>query len=387
LLTEYRRQQEFITKEKDYIQRNIAGQNTRQAQGRRKRLERYLRDETITRPREQHTMHIDLQSRRRSGDEVLITRDLVIGYHDDKIPLFEVPDITLYRGECAALIGPNGAGKTTFIKTILDRLDPLEGKSKLGASVEVGYFAQAHEQLNLERTVLDELLVEKNLPVGEARNYLARFLFTGDDIDKPVGALSGGERGRLAMARLALRGANLLLLDEPTNHLDIPSQEILEAVLANFDGTILLVSHDRYLIRRLATQIWALDVPRRPADGRTQLVVYEGPYSDYISERDGNAAAQEQAPAQKPSQKSKRQASAEDRQNALSPYHRKKRLIMVEGEINRLEVELVNLSGALEAASAAGDVGEVARLGEAYSRAEVDLDALMREWETLAADI
>ncbi|MBN1123164.1 MAG: ABC-F family ATP-binding cassette domain-containing protein [Anaerolineae bacterium] len=387
LLTEYRHQQEFIAKEQEYIQRNIAGQNTRQAQGRRKRLERYLRDEAITRPREQHTMRIDLQSRRRSGDEVLITRSLVIGYHDDKIPLFEVPDITLYRGECAALIGPNGAGKTTFIKTILNQLKPLEGKSRLGASVEIGYFAQAHEMLDPQRTVLAELLVEKNIPVGEARNYLAQFLFTGDDIDKPVAALSGGERGRLALARLALRGANLLLLDEPTNHLDIPSQEILETVLANFQGTILLVSHDRYLIRRLATQIWALDIPHSSTDGKTRLIVYEGPYSDYISERDGNAAAQEQAPAKKPSQKSKRQASAEDRQNTLSPYHRKKRLVFVEGEINRLEVELVNLSGALESASAAGDVDEVARLGEAYSQAESDLDTLMLEWEALAADI
>jgi ATP-binding cassette subfamily F protein 3 len=387
LLTEYRRQQEFITKEKEYIQRNIAGQNTRQAQGRRKRLERYLHDEAITRPREQHTMRIDLQSRRRSGDEVLITRNLVIGYHDDKIPLFEVPDITLFRGECAALIGPNGAGKTTFIKTILNQLEPLGGTSRLGASVEIGYFAQAHELLDPQRTVLEELLVEKNLPVGEARNYLAQFLFTGDDIDKPVAALSGGERGRLALARLALRGANLLLLDEPTNHLDIPSQEILETVLANFDGTILLVSHDRYLIRRLATQIWALDVPRKPADGKTQLIVYEGPYNDYLAERDGDAAPQEQTPAKKPSQKSQRQSRAEDRQNTLSPYHRKKRLIFVEGEINRLEVELVNLSGALESASAAGDVDEVARLGEAYSQAESDLETLMLEWEALAADI
>jgi ATP-binding cassette subfamily F protein 3 len=263
----------------------------------------------------------------------------------------------------------------------------LEGKSRLGASVEIGYFAQAHELLNLESTVLEELLVEKNLPISEARNYLAQFLFTGDDIDKPVGALSGGERGRLALARLALRGANLLLLDEPTNHLDIPSQEILETVLENFNGTILLVSHDRYLIRRLATQIWALDVPRKPADGQTRLVVYEGPYGDYIAERDGSAAAQEQASAKKPSQKSKRQASAEDRQNVLSPYHRQKRLVLVEGEINRLEVELVNLSGALEAASAAGDVDEVARLGEAYRQAEADLDTLMQEWEALAVEM
>jgi ATP-binding cassette subfamily F protein 3 len=388
LLKEYERQQEFIAKEEDYIRRNIAGQNTRQAQGRRKRLERFLRDEAITRPRQQRAMHLDLQTRRRSGDRVLMTEELVVGYHDDRVPLFGVPDITLYRGECAALIGPNGAGKTTFVKTVLGELDPLGGEAKIGASVEIGYFAQAHEGLNHANTILDEILGVKNLPTSKARDYLARFLFTGDDIYKPVSALSGGERGRVALAKLALSGANLLLLDEPTNHLDIPSQEILEAVLADFEGTILLISHDRYLIRNLATQIWALHVPRKGSDGQTELVVYEGPYDEYLAWREGREVKPARArdkPGKKP-ERGQKQASPADDKSRLTPHERQKRLAQVEGAINRLEIELVNLHGSLESASTKGDVGEVARLGEAYTQAEAQLDALMEEWEVLLAD-
>ncbi len=388
LLKEYERQQEFIAKEEEYIRRNIAGQNTRQAQGRRKRLERFLRDEAITRPRQQRAMHLDLQTRRRSGDRVLMTEELVVGYHDDKVPLFGVPDITLYRGECAALIGPNGVGKTTFVKTVLGELDPLGGKAKIGASVEIGYFAQAHEGLNHASTILDEILGIKNLPISEARDYLARFLFTGDDIYKPVSALSGGERGRVALAKLALSGANLLLLDEPTNHLDIPSQEILEAVLADFEGTILLISHDRYLIRNLATQIWALHVPRKGSDGQTELVVYEGPYGEYLAWREGREVKPARArdkPGKKPERRQKQASPVNDKPH-LTPHERQKRLAQVEGAINRLEIELVNLHGSLESASTKGDVGEVARLGEAYTQAEAQLDALMEEWEALLAD-
>jgi ATP-binding cassette subfamily F protein 3 len=388
LLKEYERQQEFIAKEEDYIRRNIAGQNTKQAQGRRKRLERFLRDEAITRPRQQRAMHLDLQTRRRSGDRVLMTEELVVGYHDDKVPLFGVPDITLYRGECAALIGPNGVGKTTFVKTVLGELDPLGGEAKIGASVEIGYFAQAHEGLNHASTILDEILGIKNLPISEARDYLARFLFTGDDIYKPVSALSGGERGRVALAKLALSGANLLLLDEPTNHLDIPSQEILEAVLADFEGTILLISHDRYLIRNLATQIWALHVPRKGSDGQTELVVYEGPYGEYLAWREGREVKPARArnkPGKKPERGQKQASPANDKPH-LTPHERQKRLAQVEGAINRLEIELVNLHGSLESVSTKGDVGEVARLGEAYTQAEAQLDALMEEWEALLAD-
>src|SRR5581483_782921 len=169
---EYEAQQEMIAKEEDYIRRNLAGQNTRQAKGRLRRLERLKRDELITRPREARTLHLNLQTNIRSGDKVLMTKDLVIGYQDDNVPLFSVPDLTLYRGEVAAVIGPNGVGKTTFLKTLLNQLPPLSGWSKLGASVKVGYFAQAHEALHEENSILDELLAVRNMPISQARSYL-----------------------------------------------------------------------------------------------------------------------------------------------------------------------------------------------------------------------
>ncbi|MCZ7546701.1 MAG: ATP-binding cassette domain-containing protein [Anaerolineae bacterium] len=168
-LETYRRQQERIEKEEAYIQRNIAGQNTRQAQGRRKRLERFLRDEAITRPRTDRTIRIRLESEYRSGEKVLMTEGLVVGYHDDRVPLFAAPDITLYRREIAALIGPNGVGKTTFIKTILSELAPLGGEVRVGASVKVGYFAQGHEGLDPTQTVLDAILAIEDMPLSQRR--------------------------------------------------------------------------------------------------------------------------------------------------------------------------------------------------------------------------
>ena len=191
-----------------------------------------------------------------SGTIVLRAPDVTIGYPGN--PLFTARDVELRRGECAALIGPNGSGKTTFLKVLLGQMEPLEGEVQLGASLKIGYFAQAHDGLNGDHTVLDELIRHKEMQDGQARSYLAQYLFRGEDVFKPVGALSGGERARLALAILALDGANFLLLDEPTNHLDIPAREALQEVLEDFSGTILLVSHDRYLIDRLATQIWEL---------------------------------------------------------------------------------------------------------------------------------
>ena len=254
---------------------NIAGQ-TAQAKGRLRRLERLKRDRLIARPRRQHHIHVNLKADLRSGDKVLMTYGLVAGYERER-PLVTVPDITLYRGEAAALIGPNGIGKTTLLKTLLREIPALSGSARLGAAVQPGYFAQAHEGLDADKSVLDELLTVRNLPLSEARNYLAAYLFTGDDVFRPVSTLSGGERGRLALAKLSLDGANFLLLDEPTNHLDIESQEILQDVLAAFNGTILLVSHDRYLIDALATQVWDLQ-----ADG---LTIFEGTYREYLATR------------------------------------------------------------------------------------------------------
>jgi ATP-binding cassette, subfamily F, member 3 len=215
----------------------------------------------------------------RGGETVLRTNDLFVGYPDN--PLFTSDDIVLNRLETAALIGGNGTGKTTFLRTLLGQLNPLGGKVQLGHNLKVGYFAQAHDGLNPANTVIDELIRHKPMKLSDARHYLAPFLFRGDDPFKLVSALSGGERARLALAILSLDGANFLLLDEPTNHLDIPAQEALQETLEAFEGTILLVTHDRYLVDKLATQVWDLH------DGH--LNVFKGYYHEYLEARESGS--------------------------------------------------------------------------------------------------
>ena len=405
---EYDAQREFIAKTEDYIRRNIAGQNTAQAKGRLRRLDRLKRNGLIERPRSARNMRLNLRARGRSGDRVLETKNLVIGYADDGQSLFHAPDLLLWRGECAALIGPNGAGKTTFLRTLLGDIPPLDGQVKLGASLHVGHFAQAHERLDPEHTVVEELWATQEMPVGQARDYLARFLFTGDDAAKRVAVLSGGERGRLALAKLALQGANFLLLDEPTNHLDIPSQEILESVLADFPGTILLVSHDRYLIDTLATQIWSLD------DG--QLSAFMGNYGEWA--RDKEAKANEAAGKRGTIDRRRRAASSrvnrgagdkvqgasqprgavrggslsktgqeirqpgrQSRSRVSAARTPTTRAAELETLIASLERQLGTIGAELEAAGT--DVERVRSLGEEYVRVESDLNAHIAEWTGL----
>lgn len=212
---------------------------------------------------------------RRSGEYVLRTRGLHIGYPDR--PLFTADDLRLERGEVAALIGGNGTGKTTMLKTVMGQLPQPAGKLWQGQNVQIGYFSQSRSDLDENRTVLQAVSDNRMIPEGEIRRLLAQYLFRGDEVYKLVADLSGGERARLALARLALQGANFLLLDEPTNHLDIPAQEILQDVLQQYEGTILLVSHDRYLIDRLATQIWHVE------DGHMR--VFDGDYQAYTAQQ------------------------------------------------------------------------------------------------------
>jgi ATP-binding cassette subfamily F protein 3 len=359
-------QQEHVRKEQEYIRRNLAGQNTRQAQGRRKRLERMLRDEAIERPETEKTVHLTLQPAPRSGDLVLETESLQVGYADDAVALFSVPDLVLRRGECAALIGPNGAGKTTFLKTILGQTAAFSGAVRMGASLGLGYFAQAHQGLNPNRTVLQE--IQEAAPrwtVGQCRDFLARYLFTGEAIDKTIGVLSGGERGRVALATLALQGANLLLLDEPTNHLDLPSQEILQDALQDFPGTILLVSHDRYLINALATQVWAIH------PGKRRMEIFAGDYTAYAAQR---RLEQERA----------RGAEAGDRRRERPRPRDPSAGAVREAEerIAALEAELAELAIQLESAGA--DVARVSELGARYAQLEARLEAEFTAWEQLA---
>ncbi|MBI5668640.1 MAG: ABC-F family ATP-binding cassette domain-containing protein [Chloroflexi bacterium] len=380
-LKEYEAQQEFLAKEEDYIRRNIAGHNTRQAKGKLRRLETMRkRGDFINRPRERHNIHIKMAYAMRSGDKVLMTRGLAVGYADGDGPLFTVPDITLYRGEVAALIGPNGVGKSTFLKTIMQEIPPLDGEAKIGASVIVGYFAQAHERLNPNNSIIDEVTAVKPMQPAEARNYLAQFLFTGDDVFRPIETLSGGERGRVALAKLALSGANFLLLDEPTNHLDVDSQEILENVLANFPGTILLVSHDRYLVDALATQIWAAE----PGS----LTVFEGSYREFVAARQTPPPPRKQggestASSASPHRNGKGRTGGE-KKHGLNPFQLEKRVAELEKHIHELESRLAALTDDITRASADGNAARVSDLGAQYTQAEADLHAAMDEWGQLA---
>jgi ATP-binding cassette subfamily F protein 3 len=396
-----------LEKELDYVKRNISGQRTQQAKGKLRRLSRTVEAieslgfEALQDKRwgqisseadiSEHTMsvdeverrihglrgpshrppslHLNLKANQRSGDLVLRTHDLQIGYADEGRPLFQAPDLLLKRGDCAALIGPNGAGKTTFLKTLLNQMPPLAGEVILGASLNIGYFAQAHEDLKPERTLVQEVeAVAPQMLLASVREHLARFLFRGEEVFKKVSVLSGGERGRLALAKLALTDANLLLLDEPTNHLDIPSQEILQEVLADYQGTILLVSHDRYLIDALATQIWEIE------PDQARMHAFEGTYSQYrsfqeVQKEQQQTQAKQVVVAQR--QRSSQRPSAEQRR-------RKARLEEVETLIASLEAHLDTLARKLE--SPPSDIEKVEKLGQEYVRVQKELDALLEEW-------
>src|SRR5688572_22702200 len=296
-LKEFEAQQRHIAKTEQFIDRYRAGQRARQARGRQKLLDRL---ERVERPRDAGAMKLQIGSTLRSGETVLATEDLAVGLGTPRPTpqraqpgqpivreasrraaenvLFRAEDLELRRGDRAAIVGPNGAGKTTFLRVITGEIEPAAGRLYVGYSVQLAYYAQAHEQLDPKRTVIDEIYSAKSMGEADARNYLGRFLFGGDDAFKKVGSLSGGERSRLALAKLALGNANFLVLDEPTNHLDLYSREALEEVLREFKGSILFVSHDRYLIDALATQIWVLE------DGR--LTARKQSWAEFIEERD-----------------------------------------------------------------------------------------------------
>jgi ATP-binding cassette subfamily F protein 3 len=376
---EYEEQQEYIAETEEFIRRNLAGQRTKEAQGRRTRLERFLKDEAIDRPIVHKQIHLGLTTHIRSGDLVLLTKDLVVGY--DR-PLFRCPDLEVRRGERVALIGPNGAGKTTLLKTILGQISPLAGRVRFGASVHAGYLAQAQAGLHPEQTVLDSILEIANLPLAQARNFLGGFLFSGDDVFRKIGTLSGGQRSRVALARLTLQGSNFLLLDEPTNHLDLASQEILEEVLGNFPGTVLLVSHDRYLVQALATHIWRVD--------GNELRAYRGNYTEYqrlvALGNEVEKVPAESAQGQKPGadlQHDRERARGERRQRKVAEKQAEQ-VSALEGEVETLEATLRELSALLESASLAGNVEQIHELGLRYQATEKELHRVLEAWAELA---
>ena len=308
----------------------------------------------------------------------------------DDMPILEAPDLDLYRGHVAALIGPNGAGKTTFVRTILEELEPLTGRVELGASVEVGYLAQRHVGsgyglMSGGQTVLDALLEVKRLPTVRARTYLGQFLFKGDDVFQSIESLSGGQRSRIALARLTLQGANFLLLDEPTNHLDLDSQEILQDALRQFDGTILLVTHDRALIDALATQIWQVTPASNGTPG--SLEVFNGTWKQWQterlrSEREDSPAKAVAAPTAS-EQEWQRQREAR-RQRRQAQKH-EEAVAETEERIDRLESRLVEIEEHMARASAAQDLERLRTLQDQHRGVSQRLEKLMEEWAVLAA--
>ncbi len=373
---EYERQMEFVAKEEEFIRRYMAGQKTRQAQGRAKRLERL---ERIERPRDQKTIKLNLRAGLRSGEIVLAGRDLVVGYAGDE-PLLACESLELRRLQRVALWGPNGVGKTTFLKTVLGQLPPMSGEVMLGASVKVGYLAQTHDALQLDRSILDTILDVQNMPVEQARGLLGRYLFTGDDVFKPIGLLSGGERSRVALAVLTLQGSNFLLLDEPTNHLDLQSQEVLQNVLSEFVGTILLVSHDRYLVDQLATHLWVIEDRR--------LAIYEGGYTQYVEHRAKNVErrAKSTGGGRRGDEKTKRAAKKNTQTLRRSSQRAaEKQVVELEADIAALEARLQELSRELEAAGVSSAVARVHELGREYAEVERQLHERLNEWSQIAS--
>jgi len=371
----YEQQQAFIERTEDFIRRNIAGQRSAEAKGRRKRLERL---ERIERPREYQPMSVSLGEVARSGDLVLGLHDLVVGYEPAE-PLLSAEEIKLWRGQTVALLGPNGSGKTSLIRTILGEVPPLEGRVRIGANVQIGYFAQGHTNLNPEKSVLDTVIDAGRLRISEARDFLGPYRFSGDDVFKRVGDLSGGEQARVALAVLVLQGANVLVLDEPTSHLDIPSQEVLERLLAEFDGSVLMVTHDRYLIRALAGRVWATD------DGQLKGFRTYDHYRDWKAERrqersrrrgrDGAQGAEESGHVR--ARERRKAAERKAKRQAL-------RRTELEEQIHELEARQAELEEALAVASQEQAVARVRELGVEHDQNERELDRLLAEWAETA---
>jgi ATP-binding cassette subfamily F protein 3 len=362
---EYEHQQEYIAKEQSFIDRYKAGQRSREAKGRETRLARL---ERIEKPVTRET-HVRLNSVKnlRTGLNVLSTDNLTIGYRDDSgaVPLLSMSNLQLSRGTRTGIVGGNGTGKSTLVQTLLGQLEPLAGRASLGHNVEPGYFSQGSTDLPMNSTVMQALLNTKNIPIPAARDYLARFLFRGDEVFKFISALSGGERSRLALASLLLTEPNFLVLDEPTTHLDIPSREALEQALLDYTGTLLFVSHDRRLISLLADQLWIVE------DGKVQA--FRGNFEEWMQSKDApegrvNGGA----------------TSTQTRNRKSSPKKSapKAQTVDYEAIISELEERLQLLGKRLQMASSRQKLDDVARFGAQYNETQAKLDKAWDDWES-----
>lgn len=382
-LKQYEKQQEEIAKLKDFVQRNIArASTTKRAQSRRKQLEKLnVMDKPLG---DEKSASFHFQIERQSGNDVLKVKDASIGYKKEE-PIIEHISFQISRGDSVALVGPNGIGKSTLLKSIIDKIPLLSGTVAFGSNVSIGYYDQEQANLTSSKRVLDELWDEFPLtPEKDIRTILGNFLFSGEDVLKPVSSLSGGEKARLALAKLMMQKSNLLILDEPTNHLDLSSKEILENALIDFPGTILFVSHDRYFINRVATKVLEL-TPKGTQE-------YLGDYDYYTAKK---AEMLERANLENEiKQEVTRKEQTEEKRSYLEEKERKKLERQRARKIEELEEEIMGLEEKIEALEQQlcepevyQDYEKLQQINEEKQKLQDLLHSCMEQWEELQLEV
>jgi len=380
LLTEaknYEKQQKEIAALEDFVNRNLVrASTTKRAQSRRKQLEKM---ERLDKPEAgTKSAHMTFHSGKTSGNVVLTVEEAAVGY-DDQI-LSEPINLDIRKMNAVAIVGPNGIGKSTLIKSIVGQIPFIKGEARFGANVEVGYYDQTQSNLTPHNSVLDELWNDFKLtPEVEIRNRLGAFLFSGDDVKKTVGMLSGGERARLLLAKLSMENNNFLILDEPTNHLDIDSKEVLENALIDFDGTLLFVSHDRYFINRVATQVLELS-----EEGST---LYLGDY-DYYLEKKAELEALATAQAEAVPVSSTEEVTSNDyhlqKQNQKELRKITRRIEQLEAEMEELDQKIQDIT---ETMHSTNDAADLVQLQSDLDQLTVQQEAVMEEWAELSEQV
>ena len=380
LLTEaknYEKQQKEIAALEDFVNRNLVrASTTKRAQSRRKQLEKM---ERLDKPEAgTKSAHMTFHSDKASGNVVLTVEEAAVGY-DDQI-LSEPINLDIRKMNAVAIVGPNGIGKSTLIKSIVGQIPFIKGEARFGANVEVGYYDQTQSKLTPHNSVLDELWNDFKLtPEVEIRNRLGAFLFSGDDVKKTVGMLSGGERARLLLAKLSMENNNFLILDEPTNHLDIDSKEVLENALIDFDGTLLFVSHDRYFINRVATQVLELS-----EEGST---LYLGDY-DYYLEKKAELEALAAAQAEAEPASSTEEVTGNDyhlqKQNQKELRKITRRIEQLEAEMEELDQKIQDIT---ETMHSTNDAADLVQLQSDLDQLTVQQEAVMEEWAELSEQV
>ncbi|WP_282142483.1 ABC-F family ATP-binding cassette domain-containing protein [Cytobacillus oceanisediminis] len=378
-MKQFEKQQEEISKLQDFIQRNLArASTTKRAQSRRKQLARM---DVMDRPLgDEKSASFGFDIERQSGNEVLNIHSLAIGYEEI---VSENISLRLARGDSIALVGPNGIGKSTLLKTIIKKISSFSGEIQYGSSVTIGYYDQEQAELTSNKRVLNELWDEYPLkPEKEIRTILGNFLFSGDDVLKTVSTLSGGEKARLALAKLMMQKANFLILDEPTNHLDLDSKEILENALIDYPGTILFVSHDRYFINRITTKVVELS-----SIGATE---YLGDYDYYVEKKQEQEELlalneQNESTASQPVKQDKNNYQ-QDKEAKKLERQRKRRMEEIEEQIEALEKVIDMNDQLLCDPNVYQDHEKVMSITNETDQAKAKLEELMEEWTLLADD-